>query len=399
MKKILSKIPLLGLMLTLSGCNQDQTGQPSTSEAAVQVGYTVLRPQSVPRHIDLTGRVVALATAEIRPQVDGIVRRMAFLEGRQVAAGDRLYELDDSRFRAALASSSAALKKATAATAGAQATFDRNQTLSKTNAVSAQTLDDARSTLLQAEAEEEAAKAAVQTAQINLDDTVILAPISGIIGTSAVSVGSLVTANQTDALATIRQVDPIHVDLVDSSANLLRIRDEVEAGRLGRKSGDPTAVKLTLENGKAYQVTGEISLADMVVSQTTGTFSMRARFSNSDSVLIPGMFVRASVDLGTMPKAFLVPQRALTRGGDGNAKVYILSADNKAEQKPVITSGTTGNDWIVVDGVKDGDKLIVDGFQKISSGKSVEPIEATIDDDGVVEQTLSTSTGRQEVAK
>ncbi|QDG94640.1 efflux RND transporter periplasmic adaptor subunit (plasmid) [Rhizobium sp. NIBRBAC000502774] len=397
--KITQKIVFSAVLLTLVGCSQEQATQPVTSSAAVEVGYVVLKPKSVSRKMDLSGRVVAFATAEIRPQVDGIVRRIAFQEGRHVAAGDILYELNDTRFRAAQASAAAALKKTEAATAGAQATFDRNETLAKTNAVSAQTLDDARSTLLQAQADEEAARAARETAQINLDDTVIRAPIAGIIGISTVSVGSLVTENQTDAMATIRQVDPIHVDLVDSSANLLRIRDEIEAGRLGRNKGEPTSVTLTLENGKEYTTKGEISLADMVVSQTTGTFSMRARFSNPDRVLIPGMFVRATVDLGTMPDAFLVPQRALTRGDDGKATVYIVSADNKAEQKAVTTSGTTGNDWIVIDGVKEGDKLIIDGFQKISNGKAVTTVEATIDDDGVVKQTLSKNTDKTEVSK
>ncbi|WP_320203208.1 efflux RND transporter periplasmic adaptor subunit [Agrobacterium rosae] len=397
--KITQKIVFSAVLLTLVGCSQEQATQPTTSSAAVEVGYVVLKPQSVSRKMDLSGRVVAFATAEIRPQVDGIVRRIAFQEGRHVAAGDVLYELNDTRFRAAQASAAAALKKTEAATAGAQATFDRNETLAKTSAVSAQTLDDARSTLLQAQADEEAARAARETAQINLDDTVIRAPIAGIIGISTVSVGSLVTENQTDAMATIRQVDPIHVDLVDSSANLLRIRDEIEAGRLGRNKGEPTSVILTLENGKEYTTKGEISLADMVVSQTTGTFSMRARFTNPDRVLIPGMFVRASVDLGTMPDAFLVPQRALTRGDDGKATVYIVSADNKAEQKAVTTSGTTGNDWIVIDGVKEGDKLIIDGFQKISNGKAVTTVEATIDDDGVVKQTLSKNTDKTEVSK
>jgi membrane fusion protein (multidrug efflux system) len=397
--EIASKLALAAVMLTLLGCSQEQTAQPQTSLAAVEVGYVVLKVQAVPRHMDLSGRVVALATAEIRPQVDGIVRRIAFQEGKQVAAGDILYELNDTRFKAAQASAVAALRKTAAATAGAQATFDRNEALAKTNAVSTQTLDDARSTLLQAQADEEASKAALETAQINLDDTVIRAPIAGIIGISTVSVGSLVTENQTDAMATIRQVDPIHVDLVDSSANLLRIRDEVEAGRLGREKGVPASVTLTMENGKSYAEKGEISLADMVVSQTTGTFSMRARFANPDRVLIPGMFVRASVDLGTMPNAFLVPQRALTRDDDGKATVFVVSSDAKAVQKPVTTAGSAGNDWIVVDGVSEGDKLIVDGFQKISNGKSVKAVEAAIDDDGVVKQTILPDTGETEVSK
>lgn len=397
--KIIPQIAGAAFLLALAGCNQEEAAQPQLSGAAVEVGYVTLKSESVSRQTELSGRVVALATAEIRPQVNGIVRRIAFQEGRKVAEGDILYELNDAKFKAAFASADATVKKAAAASSAAQTTFNRSEALAKTNAVSAQTLDDARSTLLQAQASEESAKADLQTAQINLDNAIVRAPIAGIIGVSTVSVGSLVTENQTDAMATIRQVDPIHVDLVDSSANLLRIRDEVEAGRLGRERGVPASVTLTMENGKPYSVKGEISLADMVISQTTGTFSMRARFANPDRVLIPGMFVRASVDLGTMPDAFLVPQRALTRGDDGSATVYLVSSDGKAEQKVVTTVGSVGNDWIVTAGVKQGDKLIVDGFQKISNGKAVNAVEATITDDGVVKQSLSTNNGETETSK
>ncbi|MEO9340424.1 efflux RND transporter periplasmic adaptor subunit [Mesorhizobium sp. SB112] len=384
-------IVMLLLAIAVAGCtDREDTPDRADAAASIEVGYIVIEPQAVPRRTELSGRVVALATAEIRPQVNGIVQRIAFQEGRQVAENEILYELNDAKFKAAYASAEAALKKAQAATVAAQATFNRSETLAKTNAVSAQTLDDARSTLLQAQADEEAAKADLQTAQINLDNAIVRAPIAGIIGVSTVSVGSLVTENQTDAMATIRQIDPIHVDLVDSSANLLRIRDEVEAGRLGRERGAPASVTLTLENGRAYAEKGEMTLADMVVSQTTGTFSMRARFPNPDRILIPGMFVRASVDLGSMPGAFLVPQRAVTRSDDGTATVYVVSADDRATQKAVSTSGTVGNDWIVINGVQEGDRLIVDGFQKISDGTAVKAVEAGIDDDGVVKQTIST---------
>lgn len=391
MKKRL-RFAFIAIAVGLAGCSQDQTGQPQGDVPAVEVGYVILKPQAVPRSIELPGRVVARATAEIRPLVNGIVRKVAFREGREVAENDVLYELNAAKFKAALSSAEAALKKAQAARAGAQTTFDRNETLAKTNAVSAQTLDDARSTLLQAEADEEAAEAELETAQINLDNATLRAPISGVIGLSAVSAGALATENQTDVMATIRQIDPIYVDLVDSSANLLRLRDEVQAGRLGRpEQGVAPSVTLTLENGKEYETKGEIELADMVVSQSTGTFSMRATFPNSDKVLIPGMYVRAKVDLGAMPNAFLIAQRAVTRDNSGNATLYVVSDENKAELKTVTTSGAAGNDWIVVDGVREGDKVIVDGFQKISNGTAVKPVEATLDDNGVVPQTLGTN--------
>lgn len=389
------KKPFLACLLAaaaLAGCSGEQQGGAAPPGLGpVEVGVVSLKSRPVPRTVELPGRVVAYATAEVRPQVDGIVRKVAFREAGTVEAGDVLYELDDRKFQAAVAAAEAALKKAEAATAAAKITFDRTETLAATNAVSAQTLDDARSSLLQAEAEEEAAKAELETARINLDNTVIRAPIDGIIGVSAVSVGALVTANQTSALATIRQIDPVHVDLVDSSANLLRIRDEVEAGRLGRERGVAPSVTLTLENGRTYARKGEMKLAEMVVSETSGTFSLRATFSNPDRVLLPGMFVRAEVDLGSMPNAFLVPQRAVQRSASGDATLYVASEDETARLRTITTSGSLGNDWIVIDGVADGDRLVVDGFQKISDGAAIKPVEATIGEDGVVRQTISSA--------
>jgi membrane fusion protein (multidrug efflux system) len=345
----------------------------------------------VPRTVELLGRVVAHATAQVRPQVDGVVRKVAFTGAGAVKEGDVLYELDDRKYRAALAAASAALKKAQAATVAAQAVFDRNEQLAAREAVSTQTLDDARAALLQAQADEEAAGADVEAAQINLDNTIIHAPIGGVIGLSAVSVGALVTANQTDALATIRQIDPVYVDLVDSSANLLRLRDQVDAGELGRDQGAAPSVVLTLENGRQYNQTGSLQPGEMVVSETSGTFSLRAEIANPDSILLPGMFVRARVDLGTVPNAFLVPQRAVARNDKGEPTLYVVSADGKAEQRTIATSGSIGNDWIVTAGIADGERLIVDGFQKISAGTAVTPVVATIDADGVVRQTITTA--------
>lgn len=382
------------LMLALITACQPSTPSGPPPAGKAQVGYVTLQPTSVPRTMELPGRVVALATAEIRPQVAGIVRKVAFKEGGIVKANDVLYELDDAKFKAAYAAAEAAVKKAQAATTGAQTAFDRNEKLSVSNAVAAQTVDDSRSTLLQAQATEEAARADLETARINLANATIRAPIDGIIGVSSISVGALVTENQTDALATIRQIDPINVDLVDTSANLLRIRDEVDSGKLGPEPSKPPAVTLTLENGKPYGTPGTISLTEMVVSETTGTFTLRATFPNSQRVLLPGMFVQATVDLGALNGAFLVPQRAVTRGDDGTATIYVVSADNKAEAKRITTTGTSGNNWIVTGGVSSGDRLIVDGFQKFSAGAEVEPVEATIDDNGVVEQNLTTEGGK-----
>ncbi|MGV0879734.1 efflux RND transporter periplasmic adaptor subunit [Martelella sp. FLE1502] len=387
---------ILTLASVLGACSSDEDRQAQPSQATpTEVGYVTLEPQAVPLTADLHGRVIASATAEVRPQVDGIVREVLFAEGRNVEQGDALYKIDDRKFQAAYASAEAALKKAQATTNSAQSTYDRNERLAKTEAVSTQTVDDAEAALLQAKADEAAAQADLETAQIDLDNTTIHAPISGVIGVSEVSVGALVTAEQTDALATIRTVDHVYVDLADSSANFLRIRDKVQAGELEHRSDGPPPISLTLEDGNTYSSSGEMSFADMVVSQTTGTFTLRVNFANPDGVLIPGMFVTATVELGVIPDAFLVPQRAVSRDDSGKATVYVISGDGKAERRNVTTSGSLNNDWIVVDGVAEGDRLIVDGFQKFSDGAEVSGVAVTINADGVVEQSIADDAGEE----
>ncbi|MGB3876142.1 MAG: efflux RND transporter periplasmic adaptor subunit [Shinella zoogloeoides] len=392
MRERLLRIGLVAAGLLLAACSDQGSGNAPPGGGAMpaaEVGFVVLKAQSVPRHAQLSGRVVAHATAEIRPQIDGIIQSIDFREGRKVDAGDVLFKVRDAKFSAAYAAAAASLSRAEASQQSAQAAFDRNARLQSQSAVSQQALDEATAALLQAKADVEAAKASLETARIDLDNTTIKAPIAGIIGMAGVSVGSLVTQNQTDALATIRQIDPVNVDLVDTSANLLKIRQDVEAGRLGRDGEGAPSVRLTLENGADYDETGTISLATVNVSESTGTFTLRASFPNPRRVLLPGMFVRASVDLGSMPNAFLVPQRAVQRSGTGEPVGYVVSADGKAEQRTLTTLGTSGNDWIVTEGLKDGERLIVDGFQKISAGAAVTPVEAVIDEDGVVKQSLA----------
>lgn len=391
MREKILRIGLVAAGLLLAACSDQSSGNapPGGAMPAAEVGFVVLKAQSVPRHAQLSGRVVAHATAEIRPQIDGIIQSIDFREGRKVDAGDVLFKVRDAKFSAAYAAAAASLSRAEASQQSAQAAFDRNARLQSQSAVSQQALDEATAALLQAKADVEAAKASLETARIDLDNTTIKAPIAGIIGMAGVSVGSLVTQNQTDALATIRQIDPVNVDLVDTSANLLKIRQDVEAGRLGRDGEGAPSVRLTLENGADYDEAGTISLATVNVSESTGTFTLRASFPNPRRVLLPGMFVRASVDLGSMPNAFLVPQRAVQRSGTGEPVAYVVSADGKAEQRTLTTLGTSGNDWIVTEGLKDGERLIVDGFQKISAGAAVTPVEAVIDEDGVVKQSLA----------
>lgn len=396
-----NRAPLFGglalLAIILSGCSDEQAEKPPAREqAAIEVGVVTLASQAVPFSMELPGRVLASSTAEIRPQVTGIVREESFREGSEVAAGDVLYRLEADTFQVAHDAAAATLQGAEATLAGAQTRFDRAQRLTEANTASAQTLDDARVELLQAKAGVASATAALAGARINLDNTIIRAPIPGLIGTSAVSVGSLVTANQQEALATIRQIDPVNVDLMDTAANRLRLRAQVQAGMLARDREQRPTVELILEDGSTYEETGSISLSDITVDETTGSFVLRASFANPRRLLRPGMFVRATVHIGSSPHTFLVPQRAVTRNAAGEATAFFVTDDGKAEQRVLVTGRAVGNDWLVTDGVAAGDRVIVDGLQKISQGSSVSPIEAGIDDDGVIRQTIdSPQTGAE----
>ena len=378
------------LAIILSGCSQEEASPPARgAQGPVEVGVVTLASRAVPFSMELPGRVIASSTAEIRPQVNGIVRERVFREGSEVQAGDILYRLEASAFEAARAAAAATLQGAEAGLAGAQARFDRTQRLTDTNTASAQTLDDARVGLLQAQANVAAATAALEAARISLDNTVITAPIPGLIGTSSVGVGSLVTANQQEALATIRQIDPVNVDLMDTAANRLRLRAQVAAGTLGRDREQRPTVALVLEDGSDYGETGTVSLSDVVISETTGSFALRASFPNPRRLLRPGMFVRATVHVGSTPDAFLVPQRAVTRNAAGEATALFVTGENKAQARVLATGRAVGNDWLVTGGVAEGDRVIVDGLQKVSDGSSVSPVEVEIDDDGVVRQEIA----------
>jgi membrane fusion protein (multidrug efflux system) len=380
---------LAALAIALSACSDEQASPPSRAQGPIDVGVVTLASEAVPFSMELPGRVLASSTAEIRPQVNGIVREKAFREGSEVAAGDVLYRLDDDTFQAAHEAAASALQGAEAGLAGAQNRFDRTQRLAESNTASAQALDDARVELLQAQAGVASATAALAAARINLDNTVITAPIPGLIGTSSVSVGSLVTANQQEALATIRQIDPVNVDLMDTAANRLRLRAQVAAGTLGRDREQRPTVRLVLEDGSAYPETGTISLTDVVISETTGSFALRASFANPRRLLRPGMFVRATVQLGNTPNAFLVPQRAVTRNAAGKATAFFVGEEGKVEARVIETGRAIGNDWLVTAGVGEGDRVVVDGLQRISDGTAVTPVEVAIDADGVVRQEIA----------
>lgn len=374
--------PLLGgavlLAMALAGCNEQKAGAPPQQPQA-QVSVVVLHPQPVAITAELPGRVSASLIAEVRPQVNGIIKSRVFKEGSEVKAGDLLYEIDPAPYQAALDSALAAQQKAEAAAVNAKIRANRYGELLQRNAGSRQDADDANATFAQAQADVASTKASVETARINLAYTKVTAPIDGRVDKSALTPGALVTANQATALTTIRKLDPINVDVTQSSTNLLKFRESVAAGRL-KVTGPNVAVKLKLDTGAEYDQSGKLEFAEANIDETTGTFTVRAEFPNPQRLLLPGMFVRAVIQEGVAENSFLLPQRGVGRNTKGEPTGKFVAADGKVEERVLSTQRSIGNNWLVNSGVKDGDRLIVEGAQLVRAGQAVNPTEVSVDE-------------------
>ncbi len=366
------------LAAVLAACNSEKAAAPP-SQPQLQVSVVTLHPQPVAITAELPGRVSASLIAEIRPQVNGIIKSRLFREGSEVKTGDVLYEIDPAPYQAALDSAVAAQHKAEAAVANAQVRADRYRELLQRNAGSKQDADDAAATLGQAQADVAAAKANVEAARINLAYTKVTAPIDGRIDKSALTQGALVTANQAAVLTTIRKLDPINVDVTQSSTNLLKFRSDIASGRL-KFTGPNVAVKLKLDTGDAYAQSGKLEFAEANINETTGTFSVRAEFPNPERLLLPGMFVRAEIQEGIAENNFLLPQRAVGRNTKGEATAKFVSAEGKVEERVLVTRRNIGNNWLVDSGVKDGERIIVEGGQLVRSGQTVTANEVSVDE-------------------
>jgi membrane fusion protein (multidrug efflux system) len=358
------------MAIALSGCSEGEAVEARPALPKPEIGAQTLRPQTVTLTAELPGRTSAHLVSEVRPRVGGIVRSMNFEEGSDVKAGDVLYELDSAPFEAAYRNAEAALQRADGAIPGAQSRLDRYRNLTARNAVSQQDLDNAQTALLQAQADVAAATAALETARINLEYTKIRAPIDGRIDASSVTPGALVTADQAAPLATIRQLDLINVDVVQSSSSLLRLRREIAAGRI-RTNGDFVSVELLLEDGSRYPYPGKLKFSESTVSPTTGTLTIRAIFPNNDGLLMPGMYVRAIVEEGFQDNSFLLPQRAVSRNPRGEAVAKFVGADNRIEERVLVVERNLGNNWLVDEGVANGDRLVIDGLQRAQNGQEV----------------------------
>lgn len=361
----------VGVALLLAGC--DDKPQPA-AERPVQVGVTEIQPRDVAVTTELSGRVTAVRVSEVRPQVSGILKRRLFEEGSTVRAGQQLYQIDSDRYAANLASAEADVAKARANLKSVQAKAERYAALVKINAVSRQDYDDAVASLDQARAEVKTAAASLDLASIDLVYTRVNAPISGRIGKSSVTEGALVTANQSDALAIVTQLDPIYVDLSQSSVEMLKLRREIEAGRVDGKSA-AAEVSVTVDGDTVpYPSPGSLQFSDVTVDQSTGMVTVRAVFPNPNHELLPGMFVRARISQGVRRGALTVPQKAVVRDAGGGAVVWMADAAGKAALRPVQLSHLVGPAWIVESGLGAGDKVIVDGIQNLRPGVAVETV-------------------------
>jgi membrane fusion protein (multidrug efflux system) len=352
--------------LALSGCNPSQVAPPA--KGPTPVGVVTVQTQKVSVTSELPGRTAPYKIAEVRPQINGIVQQRLFREGADVKAGETLYQIDPAVYRAALDSASASLAKAQANVVTLKLKADRYGELVKINAVSKQDFDDADAALKQAEADVAAGKAAVDSARINLDYTRIVSPISGRIGISTVTPGALLTANQTTALTTVQQLDPIYVDVVQPSSELIRMKHALESGLLKRAGPDAAKVQLLLENNTHYALEGKLELTDVTVDPGTGTVTLRVIFPNPKHDLLPGMFVRALLEEGVNEQGILVPQQGVTHDSRGNATALVLGKEGNVELRVLELGDAVGDKWVVKGGLNVGDQLIVEGVQKVKPG-------------------------------
>ncbi len=367
------RLALAGLAaLVLASCSGGGDDKPK--RPTPEVGYVVVKASSVPMAVELAGRISAFEMSEVRPQVSGLIRRRLFTEGAVVRAGETLYEIDPRLYNASAAQANASLASANATAEAARIRAERLKPLAEAQAVSLQEYTDAQASARQAAAAVQQARAQVQTAKVNLQFTRVPAPITGRIGRSLFTVGALVTGNQAEPLAVIQGVDPVFVDIQQSSADLLTLRRSLAQG--GTVPGS-ASVSLVLEDGSEYGPRGVVQFSEVMVNAATGTVTLRARFPNPEGLLLPGMFVRARFEQSVNTNAILVPQAGVTHNARGEASVFVVDAGNKAAERKVKADRAVGSDWVVTEGLKPGDKVIVQGLAKIRPGAPIKPVPAT----------------------
>ncbi len=382
---------ILALVFAATGCKPQGPPQQQGPEAAV----VTLQPERVAITTELPGRTAAYLDAEIRPQINGIIQKRLFVEGSDVKAGQVLYQIDPAPFQAALDNATASLAKAEAGLLSVRSKAERYREVLADKAVSQQDYDDVVASMKQAEAEIQFWKASVRTATINLRYTRVTAPISGRVGTSSVTDGDIVTAYQPAAMATIQQLDPIYVDVPQSATDLLRFRRSVKDGSLNHNDKTQNKVKLVLADGTPYPLEGTLQFKDVTVDPTTGSVILRAIFPNPETILLPGMFVREFITEGVNERAILVPQQGVSRTPKGDPVALIVDAQGKAEQRMLTLDRAIGDKWLVSKGLAAGDKVIVEGAQKVMPGAVVKavPFDAGPREGQATENTVQPTAG------
>lgn len=359
----------IATLVTLAGCGK----APPAAPPPPQVGIVVLKNEPATLSRELPGRISAVETSEVRPQISGVIRRRLFTEGSLVQAGQLLYEIEDAPYRAALNNAQGTLARAQAAIRSTQLQAERYRGLVAINAVSKQEADNADATAQQARADVTAQRAAADAARVNLGFTRVRAPISGRIGRSLFTPGALVQAGQADPLATIQRTDTVYVDVTQSASQLLDLKDAIRAGGVTRGGANSAKVQLLLPNGKTYPIEGRLQFSEVTVDPATGAVTLRATFPNPDATLLPGLYVRAKLVEGVRQQAILAPQQGITRDPRGNATALVVGAQNKVEQRNVTVDRTIGDKWVVTSGLKPGDRLIVEGLLNLRPGTTVTP--------------------------
>lgn len=368
-------IMLAALALTLAACNQEPAPAPDKTAPVEVVAYTV-ESSKVPVSSELTGRVVAAVTAEIRPQAGGIVRKRLFTEGSEVEAGQVLYEIDPTSSQTSVREAEATLSSAKVALATARAKAVRYRELVAIEAVSQESAEEAEAAYKQAKSTVDSAEANLEAAKLSLSYAHVTSPTNGRIGRSSVSEGALVTANQTTALATVQQLDPVYVDATQSATEILRIRQQFQQGKVKLENGRPV-VRLIKDDGSLYDQVGKLELDDAIVDETTGTVTVRSQFPNPNSELIPGMYAKIRLEGAVMQNALVVPQVAISRDVKGNALAYVIDENNTIEERTLTTGQTLGDQWIVESGLQAGERVVVEGLQKIRVGSVVSVAKET----------------------
>lgn len=362
--------PVLLIALLLAGCGEER-GAATPPASEVEVGAVTIQPRRVVYTTEVAGRTSPFQISEVRPQISGIIQKRLFEEGSDVRAGDILYQIDPALYQANLDSARANLAKAEANVAPARLKRDRFKDLVNISAVSRQEYEDADAAYKQAQAEVGVNRAAVEHARIRLDHTRVASPISGRIGRSSVTPGALVTENQAAPLVTVQQLDPMYVDVTQSTADVLRLKRGLESGRLQRTDDAHAAVRLILEDGSLYPEQGELKFTDVSVDQSTGAVTLRALFPNPRQDLLPGMYVRAILAEGLDERAILLPQQALARDARGNPTAWVVTPQNTVERRAINVSRTYKDAWVVTDGLRPGEKVIMEGVQNIRQGSPV----------------------------